>query len=229
MLHRTAWGRSVLSAVCFALVAGCSADTPVAPDGPLTVYKIAGDRQIGIAGQPLLRALQIQVWSGTRQVQDAAFSVEVTGGGSVDAGSRHTDRIGNAMLRWTLGETDGNNLLAVRVAGAEPKTFTATAVAVAPENVYHYRSGLDEQRFIGLADHGQFVAGDSRGCSGKGRYEISGATITFVVLATEPGVCPPLPELTGSIDETAIVFELKYYDDWDNDFTELQTYSRGAP
>jgi hypothetical protein len=228
VLRCTSQVRSAVAALCFALVAGCSADTAVAPEEGLTVLKVAGDRQVGLAGQQLPRALHIQVVRGTSRLgASAPITTEVTGGGSVNTGIGQTGSDGRALLRWTLGDSDGENQLTVTVAGAKPLTFTATGVAVAPENIYyHWQAPADEVPLIGLTTDGRFVSVEPGGCSSGGEYTIEGSQISFVV-GTSDG-CSGLPSLIASIDEAAIVFLVEHYDNDSNPFEVRLVYERGG-
>lgn len=227
-MHRTSQAQSTMAALCFVLAVGCSSDAAVAPDEAFAVYKIAGDRQLGIAGLPLPIPLYFRVFNTYRVAANAAITFEVIGGGSVDAGNARTDNWGNAVVRWTLGDSDGENQLTVRVAGAEPVTFTATATAVAPENRY-YHTVPTGQSIIGLTTDGRFVSVNPGGCSCEGEYQVIGSTIDFVVITEDPAKCIALPALTASIDDTTIAFKLASYDEWDNYVDELLVYERGAP
>jgi hypothetical protein len=221
--------RSAVAALCFALVGACSPDSAVAPEEGLTVLKVAGDRQVGLAGRQLSRALHIQVLRSTSRLgASAPITTEVTGGGSVNTGIGQTASDGRAFLRWRLGDSDGENQLTVTVAGAEPLTFTATAVAVAPENIYyHWEAPADEVPLIGLTTDGRFVSVEPGGCSSGGEYTIDGSEISFVV-GTSDG-CSGLPSLTASIDEAAIVFLVEHYDNDSNPFEVRLVYRKTAP
>lgn len=204
--------QSVVAAVLFMLGTACSNDLPVVPEESLTVYKLSGDRQIGIAGEELPRGLQIQVRTSSGPVFDAVVSLEVTGGGTTTPETVRTDSRGNALIRWTLGEAGGWNTLMIRVAGADSRTFTATGVAVDVDDRYYHGNEFGAQVMLGLNDAGQFIAIDPNSCSAEGTYEISGSQIAFQVQSATPGSCAALPAPTGLIEGGDIVFELLEYD-----------------
>lgn len=212
MKRQNAQVQSVVAALLFVLGAACSNDLPVAPEETLAVAKLSGDRQIGIAGEELSRRVQIQVRTASGPVFDAAVSIEVTGGGSAGPEAVRTDGWGNALIRWTLGEIGGLNTLVIRVAGAEPQTFTATGVAVDDDDRYYHTNQYGVQVILGLNDAGQFIAVDPNSCATEGMYEISGSEIAFQVQSATPGSCAALPAVTGLLEEGDIVFEVAEYD-----------------
>lgn len=212
MKRQHAQVQSIITALLFALGTACSNDLPVAPEETLAVSKVSGDRQIGIAGEELSWGLQIQVRTSSGPVFDAEVSLEVTGGGNAGPGTVRTDGRGIALIRWTLGEAGGLNTLVIRVAGADPQTFTATGVAVDLDARYYHTNQFGEQVVLGLNDAGQFIAIDPNSCSTEGMYEISGSEIAFQVQSATPGSCAALPALTGLMEEGDIVFELTEYD-----------------
>lgn len=230
MKHRSWRGLSALTA-CLVLAAACSSDSALAPDEPLIIRKIGGDRQIGIAGKQLGSELWIQVWSGPRQVLNAALSFTVTGGGSVDPASISTDGAGRARILWTLGGTGGEKSLTVRSGDAEPVAFTATAVAVEPHNLYYYTNAAGKQQTLGINDAGQFVAVSPGVCSTEGTYVIDGSTITFSILSGYPSwECAALPALTATIGGDAVEFYVWagcYYYDYCE--PEYRVYRRSTP
>lgn len=181
----------VIAALLLVLGAACSNDLPVAPDETLAVSKVSGDRQIGIAGEELPRGLQIQVRTASGPVFDAAVSMELTGGGTAGPEAVRTDGRGNALIRWTLGETGGLNTLVIRVAGADPQTFTATGVVVDDDDRYYHTNGFGAQLMLGLNNAGQFIAIDPNSCSTEGTYEISGSEIAFQVQSAGQGAVRP--------------------------------------
>lgn len=222
----------VVTALLFVLATACSNDLPVASEQTLAVSKVSGDRQIGIAGEELPREVQIQVRTSSGPVFDAAVSIEVTGGGAAGPETVRTDGRGNAFIRWTLGEAGWNTLI-VRVAGADPQTFTATGVAVDDDDRYYHMNEFGVQVMLGLNENGQFIAIDPSSCSAEGTYEISGSYIAFQVQSATPGSCAALPASTGLIERGDIVFELLEYDyeweEWGEVTLRRLVYVRTAP
>jgi adhesin/invasin len=89
---------------------------------------VSGDGQRGIAGEPLPKALVVRVVDATGNgVADAELQL-LPSAGTVPDTSVHTDSLGVARIRWTLGHSAGDHSLAVHLDGIE-KLLKISAVA----------------------------------------------------------------------------------------------------
>ena len=89
---------------------------------------VSGDGQHGAAGEPLPKALVLRVIdSAGNGVADAELELSPSEG-SVPDTSIHTDSLGIARVRWTLGHAAGDHSLAVHLDGMK-KLLKLTAVA----------------------------------------------------------------------------------------------------
>jgi hypothetical protein len=97
---------------------------------------VSGDAQRGTAGQQLAKALILRVVDAAGNgVADAELQLAPSEG-SVPDTSIHTDSLGMARVRWTLGRAAGDHALAVHLDGMS-KLLKVTAVArpAAPANL----------------------------------------------------------------------------------------------
>lgn len=118
---------SMLTLVAVAL-AGCG-DDPTTPSGELSIVKFDGDRQNGVAGEPLARPLVVLVERGAVVEPGIEVSWRVTRGtGSVIAATSRSNDEGLAAIGVMLGPLAGPLRVTAAVAGAAPVTFTAAAV-----------------------------------------------------------------------------------------------------
>jgi len=89
---------------------------------------VSGDGQRGAAGEPLARPLVLRVIDAAGNgVADAELQLSPSEG-SVPDTSIHTDSLGVARVRWTLGHAAGDHSLAVHLDGMK-KLLKLTAVA----------------------------------------------------------------------------------------------------
>jgi adhesin/invasin len=89
---------------------------------------VSGDGQRGAAGEPLTKALVLRVVdSAGNGVADAELQLSPSEGEVPDT-SIHTDSLGIARVRWTLGHAAGDHSLAVHLDGMK-KLLKLTAVA----------------------------------------------------------------------------------------------------
>jgi hypothetical protein len=89
---------------------------------------VSGDGQRGAAGEPLARPLVLRVIDAAGNgVADAELQLSPSEG-SVPDTSIHTDSLGIARVRWTLGHAAGDHSLAVHLDGMK-KLLKLTAVA----------------------------------------------------------------------------------------------------
>src|SRR5438105_1392667 len=89
---------------------------------------VSGDAQRGAAGEPLPKALVLRVVdSAGNGVADAELQLSPSEGTVPDT-SIHTDSLGIARVRWTLGHAAGDHALAVHLDGMK-KLLKLTAVA----------------------------------------------------------------------------------------------------
>src|SRR5439155_761147 len=91
---------------------------------------LSGDKQSGVAGQPLPEPLLVTVADGTgRGVEGAQIYWEVTTGAGTIPFITYTDAKGEAAATWVLGGTVGVQTATAAVTGlnGSPRTFTATA------------------------------------------------------------------------------------------------------
>ena len=89
---------------------------------------VSGDGQRGAAGEPLAKPLVLRVIdSAGNGVADAELQLSPSEG-SVPDTSIHTDSLGIARVRWTLGHAAGDHSLAVHLDGMK-KLLKLTAVA----------------------------------------------------------------------------------------------------
>jgi hypothetical protein len=95
---------------------------------PVGLVIVSGDAQRGAAGEPLAKALVLRVVdSAGNGVADAELELSPSDG-SVPDTSIHTDSLGIARVRWTLGHTAGDHSLAVHLDGMK-KLLKLTAIA----------------------------------------------------------------------------------------------------
>jgi hypothetical protein len=100
------------------------------------VVVVSGEGQRGVAGATLPKPLVVRVVDATGNgVADAELELSPSEGTVPDT-SVHTDSLGVARIRWTLGHAAGDHALAVHLDGVE-KLFKLTAVAhpAAPANL----------------------------------------------------------------------------------------------
>jgi len=134
-MHEAAAPMPRLLVLLFLLVAGCSGDPsgPVdEPAGPpAQLLMTSGNLQSATLGGVLPDSLAVRVTdAGGKPVAGVAVSWEVTsGGGSLSASSTVTGASGHAMVRWTLGVSEGGHGVTARVSGLPEAAFTATAAA----------------------------------------------------------------------------------------------------
>jgi hypothetical protein len=89
---------------------------------------VSGNGQRGIAGEPLPKPLVVRVVDATGNgVADAELQL-LPSAGTVPDTSVHTDSLGLARIRWTLGHSAGDHSLAVHLDGVE-KLLKISAVA----------------------------------------------------------------------------------------------------
>jgi hypothetical protein len=124
------------------LLAAACTDVPAAPEDTEILLSVqSGDDQVWIAGYELPDALVVKV-TGVRDRPVPHFQVNfrvIEGGGSMYAGSGHTDPHGIARDYWTLGPEPGENVVEVR--SVQPTTgekqvwarFTATGKPWPPQ------------------------------------------------------------------------------------------------
>jgi hypothetical protein len=100
------------------LLAAACTDVPAAPEDTEILLSVqSGDDQVWIAGYELPDALVVKV-TGVRDRPVPHFQVNfrvIEGGGSMYAGSGHTDPHGIARDYWTLGPEPGENVVEVRL------------------------------------------------------------------------------------------------------------------
>ena len=116
-----------------------------------TTAQISGDRQVGMPGSVLTEPLGVEVQDENGATfEDVPVSFVVTaGGGTLSVETTMTDLSGRALSTLTLGRNTGTNTVKVTVAGLDPVTFTAKAVAT-PD--------FDGDGRVGFADFLQFAA-----------------------------------------------------------------------
>jgi len=103
---------------------------------PVGLVVVSGDGQRGVAGEPLPKALVVRVVDATGNgVADTELQL-LPSDGTVPDTSVHTDSLGVARIRWTLGHSAGDHALAVHLDGIE-KSLKISAVArpAAPANL----------------------------------------------------------------------------------------------
>ncbi|HZI40064.1 MAG TPA: Ig-like domain-containing protein [Gemmatimonadaceae bacterium] len=89
---------------------------------------VSGDGQRGVAGEPLAKHIVLRVVDAAGNgVADAELQLSPSEG-SVPDTSIHTDSLGIARVRWTLGHAAGDHALAVHLDGMK-KLLKLTAVA----------------------------------------------------------------------------------------------------
>jgi len=89
---------------------------------------VSGDGQRGVAGEPLAKAIVVRVVDATGNgVADQELQL-LPSDGTVPDTSVHTDSLGLARIRWTLGHSAGDHSLAVHLDGIE-KLLKISAVA----------------------------------------------------------------------------------------------------
>lgn len=95
---------------------------------PVGLAIVSGDGQRGVAGEPLPKALVVRVVDATGNgVADAELQL-LPSAGTVPDTSVHTDSLGVARIRWTLGHSAGDHSLAMHLDGIE-KLYKITAIA----------------------------------------------------------------------------------------------------
>jgi hypothetical protein len=103
---------------------------------PVGLTIVSGDGQRGVAGEPLPKSIVVRVVDATNNgVADAELQL-LPSAGTVPDTSVHTDSLGVARIRWTLGHSAGDHSLAMHLDGIE-KLFKITALArpAAPANL----------------------------------------------------------------------------------------------
>jgi alpha-tubulin suppressor-like RCC1 family protein len=108
------------------------------PGSPRRVTSIVGDQQRAGPGEILRENVGVRVldeFGNSVPGNDVRFSI-VQGGGRISPEVTQTDEAGRAFARWTLGGTEGTQLVIAQVSGVQdaPVTFRATAW-VEPEPV----------------------------------------------------------------------------------------------
>jgi len=124
---------------------------------------VSGDAQRGAAGTPLSKPLVVRVVDATGNgVADTELELSPSDG-SVPDTSIHTDSLGMARIRWTLGHSAGDHSLAIHLDGIE-RLFKLTAVArpAAPANL-----SFDD------------APGESKSSHGKGKHLVALVTDAF--------------------------------------------------
>ncbi len=103
---------------------------------PVGLVAVSGDDQRGVAGQPLPKALVVRVVDATGNgVADAELQL-LPSDGTVPDTSVHTDSLGIARIRWTLGHSAGEHSLAVHLDGIENSLkISAVARPASPANL----------------------------------------------------------------------------------------------
>lgn len=101
---------------------------------PTQLLKVGGDQQIAPAGTRLAALLEVEVRAADNlPVAGVLVSFGVlSGGGSLDTSSVHTDSQGRAATGAVLGPGAGLQQFTATVAGVGTVTFDATATSVAP-------------------------------------------------------------------------------------------------
>jgi hypothetical protein len=103
---------------------------------PAGVVLVSGDAQRGIAGATLSRSLVLRVVDANgNSVADATLTLFPSGGSLPDS-SLHTDSLGRANVRWTMGHSAGDYTLGVKLEGVKQLLRTAAhAAPAAPANL----------------------------------------------------------------------------------------------
>lgn len=110
---------------------GCSeGGGPPPPPSPASVTAVAGDDQVGVAGQALPDSLVVAVRDGAGGlVSGVIVTWEVTGGsGSVSPATSVTGSDGMSRTLRTLGASAGGQTTRATVSGLVPATFDAVAL-----------------------------------------------------------------------------------------------------
>lgn len=116
---------ALLLAISLAACGSGTENTPVAE----AVAPVSGDAQSGSAGAALPLPLRVRVTgAGGIKLPGAEVSWVVTeGGGHLSASSARSDPSGTAQVSWTLGLSQGIQLVEARVGDLPPVIFSATA------------------------------------------------------------------------------------------------------
>jgi hypothetical protein len=152
---------------------------------------VSGDAQRGSAGSPLPKSLVVRVVDAAGNgVADAALELTPSEGTVPDT-SIHTDSLGLARIRWTLGHSAGDHSLAIHLDGIE-KLYKLTAVArpAAPANL-----SFDD------------APAESKGAHGKGKHLI--ALVTDAYGNPVPDVRLTFSTKSGSVTPTRAVSDPK--------------------
>jgi hypothetical protein len=150
---------------------------------------VSGDAQRGTAGQQLAKALILRVVDAAGNgVADAELQLAPSEG-SVPDTSIHTDSLGMARVRWTLGRAAGDHALAVHLDGMS-KLLKVTAVArpAAPANL-------------------SFDDAQSEGKHAKGRHLV--ALVTDAYGNPVPDVRLSFSSRTGNVTPSRAVSDTK--------------------
>lgn len=103
----------------------------VVAGAPVSLQKLAGDGQTGLAGERLSQAIAVKVLDAFGNHVPGAWVVFAAGEGhgSVAADSVQTNGEGIASVAWTLGKVEGENTLRAWLSGRPdaPLVFTAEA------------------------------------------------------------------------------------------------------
>jgi hypothetical protein len=152
---------------------------------------VSGDAQRGVAGEPLPKSLVLRVVDDAGNgVADAELQL-LPSAGTVPDTSIHTDSLGVARVRWTLGHSAGDHALAVHLDGME-KLLKVTAVArpAAPANL-----SFDD------------APGESKTARVKGKHLV--ALITDAYGNPVPEVRVSFATRSGSVTPTRAVSDAK--------------------
>jgi hypothetical protein len=128
--------RGLLLAVCLLLLASCGRDAPTASPGELAagmsrttgvrLILVSGGGQTGMAGRPLPEPIVVRVVNAKGVAVAGATVNFLPKDGTADPRQARTDATGHASAVWTLGRTEGAQLLRVSGTGG---TLTVTATA----------------------------------------------------------------------------------------------------
>ena len=127
--------RTFVVALALLAAAACADSTP--PVKPASIKVIAGDAQVGTAGEPLVATPTFAVYGANGEVLGGVkFTVSVaTGGGTVTNTPARTTGGQTAVGVWKLGPHAGLNELTVTVGGLPPVKISATANAGAAARI----------------------------------------------------------------------------------------------
>jgi alpha-tubulin suppressor-like RCC1 family protein len=121
-LHRPLTRSRTLRSMCVllcltAMVGACDESTSEPP--LLAIAEVSGANQIAGAGTALNDSIVVHVSQNGRPARGVEVQWRpIAGGGTVDRSVSLTDSLGNAWVRWTLGDDPGQNLLLASAGGA---------------------------------------------------------------------------------------------------------------